>query len=353
MILDLLLSEGDKSKITTAGRRITTAWRPRATLRFDDDLADQVAGLHGGEPLGEPGRAASSDRSSAGGRWPAGRRSGRPARLFVPIVEPMTDSCRKKIRFSSAGGFGPDVAPDTTTRPPGFKRLQRVRPGGAPTVSITASTRSGSRAPDVERLVRAELERRLPAWPRCARSHTPGSRPRGPSRCTRWRRRRTRPGPARSGPGRSPDFTNSIRYAVSHAVDRQAASANESSAGLGTTLRLRHDDVLGQRALVLLGQQRAAAGRASRRRSSPSLLITEWTTTSSPVCSSTPAASQPRIIGSCPRLMPTPRSVHRSWWLRLAACTATRGPARPAARVGPLADDQRRQRSRPDRCDSA
>jgi hypothetical protein len=36
-----------------------------------------------------------------------------------------------------------------------------------------------------------------------------------------------------------------------------------------------------------------------------------------------PAASHPRIIGNESPLMPTPRSVHRSWWLRLAARTST------------------------------
>ena len=58
-------------------------------------------------------------------------------------------------------------------------------------------------------------------------------------------------------PGRRPDFTNSIRYAVSHAVPMQAASANDRPAGFGSTLRARHDDVVGERALVLLGEQGA------------------------------------------------------------------------------------------------
>src|SRR5579875_2450051 len=50
--------------------------------------------------------------------------------------------------------------------------------------------------------------------------------------------------------------------------------------------------------------------------------MTECTTTSRP-SSSTPAASQPRIIGSCSRLRPTPRSDQRSWWLSEAARTLT------------------------------
>jgi hypothetical protein len=38
-------------------------------------------------------------------------------------------------------------------------------------------------------------------------------------------------------PGRMPDRVKSIRYAVSHAVPMHAASANDSDAGLGSTLR--------------------------------------------------------------------------------------------------------------------
>ena len=48
----------------------------------------------------------------------------------------------------------------------------------------------------------------------------------------------------------------SIRYAVSQAVGRQAASSNDSEAGLGTTLRAGHGDLVGEGALVALGEQR-------------------------------------------------------------------------------------------------
>lgn len=37
----------------------------------------------------------------------------------------------------------------------------------------------------------------------------------------------------------------------------------------------------------------------------------------------TPAASQPRIIGSADSFSPTPRRLQRSWWLREAAFTRT------------------------------
>ncbi|HEX3540334.1 MAG TPA: hypothetical protein VHT75_07795 [Acidimicrobiales bacterium] len=59
--------------------------------------------------------------------------------------------------------------------------------------------------------------------------------------------------------GRTLDFTNSIRYAVSHAVTVQAASANDSSGGLGNTFLSGTAAVLRQRALVLLGQPRPSA----------------------------------------------------------------------------------------------
>ena len=39
-------------------------------------------------------------------------------------------------------------------------------------------------------------------------------------------------------PGRTPALVNSIRYAVSQAVGRQAASSNESPAGLARTFQV-------------------------------------------------------------------------------------------------------------------
>ena len=55
---------------------------------------------------------------------------------------------RDGIRFSSvAFGFGPEVAPEITIVPPGRSDFTECDQVAAPTVSITASTRSGSRAP--------------------------------------------------------------------------------------------------------------------------------------------------------------------------------------------------------------
>ncbi len=53
------------------------------------------------------------------------------------------------MRFSSvARGSGPEVAPEITTVPPCTSERSEWLHVAAPTVSITASTRSGSRAPD-------------------------------------------------------------------------------------------------------------------------------------------------------------------------------------------------------------
>src|SRR6266581_4923334 len=123
-------------------------------------------------------------------------------------------------------------------------------------------------------------------------------------------------------PGRKPELTKSIRYAVSHAVGRQAASAKDSSAGFGTTLRLGTISK-SARAPWCFSDSSVRFGSSVSSPSHPSLAITEWTTTSSPVDVSMPAASQPRIIGNRSPLMPTPRSVHRSWWLRLTTLTST------------------------------
>ena len=77
------------------------------------------------------------------------------------MVEPTTRSCRKKIRLSSvADGFGPGRRARDHDGAAGLAATcSECDQVAAPTVSITASTRSGSRAPDANACVRAELER--------------------------------------------------------------------------------------------------------------------------------------------------------------------------------------------------
>ena len=100
-----------------------------------------------------------------------------------------------------------------------------------------------------------------------------------------------------------------------------AACAIDSPAGLGTALRAGTTTVSANVpwyfsvSRVALRVEGLVAGDAG----SP---ITECSTTSVP-SSSRPAPSQPRIIGNWSGLMPTPRSVHRSCMLRLAAATST------------------------------
>ena len=114
---------------------------------------------------------------------------------------------------------------------------------------------------------------------------------------------------------------NSIRYAVSQAVGRQAASSKESEAGFGTTLRRG----TATRSAKVPWWRSESSERFGSKVSSPvqsGSLTTACTTTSLP-SSSSPAASQPRIIGSASSRSPTPRRDHRSWWLSEAALTVT------------------------------
>ena len=110
-------------------------------------------------------------------------------------------------------------------------------------------------------------------------------------------------------PGLAPPRVNSIRYAVSHAVGRQAACSKLSSGGLGR--RLRRGTVT--RSANVPGVRSDSSERFGSMVSSPAAgsPTTACTTTSLP-SSATPAASQPRIIGSRSAGSPTPRSDQRS-----------------------------------------
>ena len=105
-----------------------------------------------------------------------------------------------------------------------------------PTVSITASTRSGSRAPDSKTwsAPSSRARSRLASLRLVAHIRKPAARPirmaavptPPPAPCT-----------STVEPGWAPDFSNSILYAVRYAVGRQAASSKDSAAGFGTRLR--------------------------------------------------------------------------------------------------------------------
>ena len=98
----------------------------------------------------KPSRAlASGSTRSITGRAPVCSQNlaSRPSWSREPIVDPITDSCVKKILVSSAGGASPLVAPEMTIRPPGLSDRTECAQVAWPTVSITTSTRSGSLAP--------------------------------------------------------------------------------------------------------------------------------------------------------------------------------------------------------------
>ena len=134
------------------------------------------------------------------------------------------------------------------------------------------------------------------------------------------RHRRRRPARAPTRPRRSRPRARSIRYAVSHAVGRQAASAKRQLRRLRDEVAPGHRDPLGERARALLGEQRRfgsivaspAAGHRSPRRSRPRCR---------------PGRRRPRrsrgSSAAARRGRPTPRSDHRSWWLSALASTST------------------------------
>src|SRR5664280_2096790 len=123
-------------------------------------------------------------------------------------------------------------------------------------------------------------------------------------------------------PGGTPALVNSIRYAVSHAVGRQAASAHDIPGGLGTRLRRGTATTSANVPAWISESSERCGSRVSSpppRSGSP---ITAWMTTSLP-SSSSPAPSVPSTIGSRSARSPTPRRLHRSWWLSDAAFSRT------------------------------
>ena len=142
--------------------------------------------------------------------------------------------------------------------PPGPEGVDRVRPGGGADglhhrVHPLRQPRPGGEGP-----VRAELDR--PGAPGLVTGGDPDPQPgaRGRARSAAVATPPPAPWTSTVSPGRAPGGVNSIRYAVSQAVGRQAASAKLSSAGLSTRLAAGTRTWLGQRAGIALGQQRAA-----------------------------------------------------------------------------------------------
>ena len=234
------------------------------------------------------------------------------------MVVPTTVISWKKIRVSSAGSASPLVAPATTMVPPGRTDRTECDQVAFPTLSRTTSTRgtrapgsTAAAAPSASARARRSSDRlvTITSSPAAAPSRIAAVASPPPAPCTSTR-----------CPGVAPPDRKSIRYAVSQAVGRQAASTNESSAGLSTRFQVGtatcSASVPGYRSDSRL---RGSSGPTPCPFAPP---ITPCTTTSRP-SAVTPAASVPRIIGSASARSPTPRSVHTSWWFSAAARTST------------------------------
>ena len=231
--------------------------------------------------------------------------------------------------------------------PPGLSELTECDQVAAPTVSMTASTRSGSRAPGSKTRSAPISSARAPlASSRRGRPH-PVVRP--PSRAAISAVATPPPAPWTSTvpPGCTPDLVKSMRYAVSHAVERHAAVANDIAAGLGTTLPVGTRTFSASVPSCSSDRSVRRGSRVSSPRQ-PSEGTTAWTMTSLP-SASTPAPSQPRIIGSRSCARPTPRRDHTSWWLSAAARRSTRSsPAGPPGRAAHPRRGRRAGRRRTD-----
>ena len=134
------------------------------------------------KPVARPAPAAAPGRSPGGRRSTSSSSTRAASSSRVPIVEPITRSCRKKIRVSSASSrFGPLVAPEIDERAAGPQRLDRVRPGRLADGlhDRVDPLRAAGRRSRTPRGRRARGPAR--AWPRRGWSRTPAARRRAPS----------------------------------------------------------------------------------------------------------------------------------------------------------------------------
>ena len=125
-------------------------------------------------------------------------------------------------------------------------------------------------------------------------------------------------------------------------MGRQAASAKDSSGGLGSRFRFGTATCS---AIVpwCSSENSERLGSSVSSPVQPGLATTPWTTTSLP-SSSIPAASVPRIIGIRSCGSPTPCRLNRSWWLSEAALTWTVVQPSGASGSGPVTDLEDGQR---------
>lgn len=206
----------------------------------------------------------------------------------MPIEVPRISNCIAKTRRRLTDGSCPAVAPETTIRAIGAADLSEWSKVAAPTVSITTSTRSGSRAPGSTAVApRAEIRSRLAASRLVAYTRLPIATASATAAVAT-----PPPAPWTSTLSASAmrPLVVSIRHAVSQAVGRHAASVAAMPSGSG----IRFDRGTATRSASV---PEKCSERMETPRGSPGVTTTGYTTTGRP-SGSNPTASQPRIIGS-------------------------------------------------------
>ena len=270
------------------------------------DLARRVV-LHQRERLGAGGKRERSGRRPGAPRRGAER--DQPRQLIrVPIVEPMTEICRKNSRCRSADGSD-RWSHRRDHHPAGSHGAHAVRPRRLADRLEHAVHALGQPGAVLEHRVRAEQQGAVAARPRCARSPTPACPPRG------------RAGSVRSTPRRVAPWTSIVRAGreaaagEQHPIRRQVCRAQDRG---GRRRRIHRE-----RQHVSRGHRRRAPRTCPGSRSVSSdrrgsvvasaaagSAITGYSSTGRP-SSSTPTPSQPRIIGNFSGEMPTPRRVQQ------------------------------------------
>ena len=195
-----------------AARRADRPDAAPARLDREDDLAEELAVGHRARSPRARRRAAASRRRPAARRGPAQKRASRSSSSRVPIVEPTTDSWRKNTRLSSAAA---------DRRRSSRRRRRACRPAAAtcsecahvasPTVSITASTRSGSRAPGSNAASAPSSMRARALLLASGSSPRPARPPRAPSAIAAVATPPPAPWTSTVAPGATPRAVNSIR----------------------------------------------------------------------------------------------------------------------------------------------
>jgi hypothetical protein len=172
----------------------------------------------------------------------------------VPIVDPTTESWRKKMRVSSAGAASPLVAPETTSVPPGRSDLiEWLQVAGADRLEDRVDPLGHPRA-RLEDCVGAERQRLVALVLRPARG--PHAQAAGGAEDDRGGGHAAARALHEHGGARCQAGAREEHPVGGQPRRGQAGRLLEGQlGGLGDDVARRHDDALGQRPLVALGQQ--------------------------------------------------------------------------------------------------